>query len=481
MASNLTRIWDGITASGLEGRSPEASVFARQLNGFVAAGGLFVLLASIPIAFGRVGEAAPVAAGFGVFALAFVFLVRFVPDRYLRLCGHVAGGAGVCAVGLALWIENPHALLNGFWWLALVILPIVHLLGRVAGVGWTTVAVTILGLVTIKDVRATDIASGEAVAGYLSEVAFLIGVLAVGSFVRTLSVRQIAELDRQRGTIRRQRAELDSIRVRTDAVGSNARTAAAQLEAALGDRREAENARAKLLAAVGHEIRDPVNAVLASCAHLLEGDLTAEQQELAYAISETVSALHASVGGLVDLARLAAETNELEALSFRVDEVLPQVAARVATQRGLGPGEISTSCGEGIDLDVVGDATRLAGVLEALAAFSIEMNPGCGVRIHAARVAADTVRFEVASTPLFPVQAEAIAAVLSKMDEPEADPGWAGVTIGLTRDLVRQMGGRLTTKLDAEAFHTYFRVPLAPQGDPSSDRENVLPDTEIQR
>lgn len=475
MASNLTKIWDGITASGLEGRSPEASVFARQLNGFVTAGGLFVLVASIPIAFGRVGEAAPVAAGFGLFALAFVFLLRFVPDRYLRLCGHVAGGAGIGAVGLALWIENPNALLNGFWWLALVILPIVHLLGRVAGVGWTTVAVTILGLVTIKDVRATDIASGEAVAGYLSEVAFLIGVLAVGSFVRTLSVRQIAELDRQRGTIRRQRAELDSMRVRTDAVGSNARMAGAQLEAALGDRREAENARANLLAAVGHAIRDPVNAVLASCALLLEGDLTTEQQRLAHAISEAASALHTSAGGLVDLARLAAETNELEALSFRVDEVLTQVA----THRGIGLGEISTSCAEGLDFDVVGDATRLAGVLEALAAFSIEMNPGCGVRIHAARVAADTVRFEVASTPLFPVQAEAIAAVLSRMDEPQLDPGWAGVTIGLIRDLVRQMGGRLTTKLDGEAFRASFRVPLPRQGDQASHRGDVPPGTEI--
>ena len=137
--------------------------------------------------------------------------------------------------------------------------------------------------------------------------------------------------------------------------------------------------RSSLLAAVGHDLRNPIAAIRAAAATLAEPDLDlepAERTELLAAIAEHAERLNAIIANLLDLSRLQAG-----ALSVRLAPT-----SLVDVLAGVLP------CGRGrIDLDIPDDLPLLladAGLLERVLANLVDnadrhLPPGEQVRIAA--------------------------------------------------------------------------------------------------
>lgn len=462
VTDRLARMWEGVVSSGLEGRSPEGSVFARQLNGFVAAGGIMVMASAVPLTLGTAPGTAAVAFGFGLFAVLFLIAVRSVPDRRLRICGHVAGGAAILAVGLALAMQGDATGLPGFWWMALALLSIVHLLGRTAGAAWTLVAIGILTAIGIRDSVSEGLPPRSALSEVAASAVFLLAVLAFGSFVRALSVRQISELERQRRTILRQGRELDRERRRVDSAVAGSRAASRQIEAVNEDQREADAAKAELLTSVGQEIRDPINAVLGAATLLIEDGLSSEQADLARAIRDSASELLSVIEDLVVFTRLESGSVELEDVPFRMDDLLTDVTESVTWRLPEARVELVVVHGADLETEVRGDPVRLRQVLESLVEVAVGQGRHGAVTLRADwNATADAVRFEVASTSLGSAEIDEIQDALGRLATDSRRTDSRDLPIAISTDLVSLMGGTLQTHMEDGLFVAWFEAPLA--------------------
>lgn len=467
-------MWEGVVSSGLEGRSPEGSVFARQLNGFVAAGGIMVAVSAVPLALGAAPGTAVVAFGFGVFALLFLSVVRYVPDGRLRISGHVAGGAAILAVGLSLTIQGEATGLPGFWWMALALLSIVHLLGRTAGAAWTVVALGILTATGIRDSVSDGLPPRSALSEVAASAVFLLAVLAFGSFVRALSVRQISELERQRRTILRQRRELDRERGRVDSAVAGSRAASRQIEAVSEDQREADAAKAKLLTSVGQEVRDLINAVLGAATLLIEDGLSSEQADLVRAIRDSASELLSVIEDLIVFTRLESGSVELDDVPFRMDDLLTDVSESVTWRLPDARVELAVIHGADLETEVRGDPIRLRQILESLVDVAVGHGRHGAVTVRADwNATADAVRFEVASTSLGSAEIDKIQDALGRVATDSRRTDSRDLPIAISTDLVSLMGGNLETRMGDDLFVAWFEAPLtrdAGEMDESTER-----------
>lgn len=147
--------------------------------------------------------------------------------------------------------------------------------------------------------------------------------------------------------------------------------------------------RATFATVLSHELRTPMNAVVALTAVLAETSLDGEQRELVETVQRSARHLLSLVEEVLDLSRLDAGRLELERRPFAVREViegaLDMVAAATA-ERALDVGYVlapSTAPG------LVGDAARLRQVLLNLLGNAAKFTARGSVRVEVASVPRD--------------------------------------------------------------------------------------------
>jgi len=228
---------------------------------------------------------------------------------------------------------------------------------------------------------------------------------------------------------------------------------AARLEADQ-KRRQAEAAmasRAAFLAAVGHDLRTPISAILTGAAELERGATDAAARAQSALITDAGFMMKAMLDDLLDHAKLDAGRMTVEPIDFDLRALLAQTArlwqgpirAKGLKLRIEGAREVPTW--------VRGDAMRLRQVLNNLISNAVKFTEVGSITIRlrawSEELSGHALLVEVADTGPG-MTTDQLARLFTPFDQTvegvSAIHGGTGLGLAISRDLVELMGGRLT-------------------------------------
>lgn len=233
----------------------------------------------------------------------------------------------------------------------------------------------------------------------------------------------------------------------------------AEIEARLdADRKraEAEEAmigRSAFLAAVGHDLRTPISAILTGASELERGATDATARSQAALISDAGVMMKALLDDLLDHAKLNAGRMSVESVDFNLRNLLAQT---VKLWQGEARGKGLTLRIEGassVPALVQADPMRLRQVLNNLISnamkFTASGSVTLRVRAWEEEPSSYALLIEVADTGPG-MTADQLARLFNPFDQTaegvSARHGGTGLGLSISRDLVELMGGRLTAR-----------------------------------
>ncbi len=211
----------------------------------------------------------------------------------------------------------------------------------------------------------------------------------------------------------------------------------------------ADKAKSELLATISHELRTPMEAVVAMGELLLATPLDVTQQRHAETLLQSARNLLNVLNDVLDFSRLETGRFETAPIAFDLHSLIQDVATELqarANDKGLtGGADIGVSCPRFI----VGDATRLRQVLMGLIDNALKYTSIGSVRLHASATEDDgrlQLRFDVIDTGV-----GLSKAVQERLFQPCIEiNSYLGEVTGLglpiARKLAKLMGGDLGCK-----------------------------------
>lgn len=270
---------------------------------------------------------------------------------------------------------------------------------------------------------------------------------------RSLELRQVARA--QQRTIR----EL----VDTQAALQRARLAA----------ETAKSAQGLYFAAVTHEIRTPLTAVLGMTSELRATTLTPQQADCVKTIAGSGEMLLAVVNDLLDFSKIESGRIEIEQTPFSLRTVVAEslrIVAQAAKDKGLG---LTSELAPGLPETIVGDPTRLRQILVNLLANAVKFTDRGGIDV-VARPGADAngrplVHFSVRDTGigLRPEQLGRLFEVYQQADPSTARRfGGTGLGLAISKRLAELLGGTMwVDSREGQGATFHFTVALGPPAD----------------
>ena len=273
----------------------------------------------------------------------------------------------------------------------------------------------------------------------------------------------------------------------------NAQVQLEALNAALNERttqaEAASVAKSDFLANMSHEIRTPMNAILGLC-HLLE------KQPLAPAPRDMVRKIHGAgksllgiINDILDFSKIEAQRLEIEAINFRLGDVLDNLASITSAAVGSKPVEVVIGAVPAGAEFLEGDPLRLGQVLVNLAGNAIKFTAAGEVVVTTELLATNPeanrvkLRFTVRDTGMGIPESKQ-AAIFEAFTQADTSTtrsfGGTGLGLAISRSLVELMGGRLqVNSAPGRGSEFSFEISLglgAPQQNslPEMLHQNVL-------
>lgn len=244
----------------------------------------------------------------------------------------------------------------------------------------------------------------------------------------------------------------------------------------------ADKAKSDLIAMIGHELRTPMEAVVAMAELLLSSPLDPTQARYADTLYHSGRGLLGVLNEILDFARLEGGRFELEQSKFDLHDLIQGVGTVLQTranQKGLTGGiDVGASCPR----FVTGDAARLRQVLLSLVDNALKFTAHGSVRLHASAAeigGRSVLRFDVTDTGV-----GLSKMVQQRLFQPyvQIDPkaGGKNVVTGLGLSIARKlavlMGGELGCEsVVGQGTHYWFVLPVEtarqPEPVPQPDKE----------
>lgn len=248
-----------------------------------------------------------------------------------------------------------------------------------------------------------------------------------------------------------------------------------QATSARDEASDAIDAQSSFLAHVSHELRTPMNSVLGMARLTLATELTDEQREYVTVIEESADALLTLVNDLLDKAKIDAGRLELEAIPFRIDDLVASAVRGVrvmADHKGLG---LRYERGDDVPATVVGDPTRLRQVLLNLVANAAKFTHEGTIEVAVTSPAGDEVMIAVHDTGIG-IAAEKLDTIFKEFRQADQSTtreyGGSGLGLSISSGLVEMMGGTLEVESEVGAGSTFsftIELPAAETGpDPTA-------------
>src|SRR6185437_6909552 len=211
----------------------------------------------------------------------------------------------------------------------------------------------------------------------------------------------------------------------------------------------ADKAKSELLATTGHELRAPIESVVALIRLLSASPLDPAQRRYTDMLAQAARSLLWVIDDIFDLTHLEAGRLELDRAAFDLHTMLDEVGSVLqahAGDKGLTSGvDIGASCP---DL-VIADEARIRQVLMSLIDTALKETTEGSVRLHASAIDVNglwRLRFDVTNTGRGHSRSERaqLFAPMLKVPSATADrPGGTGLELAIARKLAALMGGEV--------------------------------------
>ncbi|HET9572680.1 MAG TPA: response regulator [Methyloceanibacter sp.] len=211
----------------------------------------------------------------------------------------------------------------------------------------------------------------------------------------------------------------------------------------------ADKAKSELLATTGHELRAPIESVVALIRLLSASPLDPAQRRYTDMLAQAARSLLWVIDDIFDLTYLEAGRLELDRAAFDLPAMLDEVGSVLqahAGDKGLTSGvDIGASCP---DL-VIADEARIRQVLMSLIDTALKETTEGSVRLHASAIDVNglwRLRFDVTNTGRGHSRSERaqLFAPMLKVPSATADrPGGTGLELAIARKLAALMGGEV--------------------------------------
>ena len=216
--------------------------------------------------------------------------------------------------------------------------------------------------------------------------------------------------------------------------------------------------RSAFLAAIGHDLRTPISAILAGASELERGAMDASARSQAQLITDAGFMMKALLDDLLDHAKLYAGHMTVDHIDFNLRELLSQTVRLwrgPARAKGL---KIRVEGAASIPQAVRGDPMRLRQVLNNLISNAMKFTDTGSITLRlnawADEPAGHAVLIEVADTGPG-MTADQLARLFTPFDQTiagvSAVHGGTGLGLAISQQLVQLMDGRLTARSEPGA------------------------------
>ena len=213
---------------------------------------------------------------------------------------------------------------------------------------------------------------------------------------------------------------------------------------------EASRLKSEFLANISHELRTPMNGIIGMSSILLEGRLTAEQEEMGRVIQNSAENLLTIINDILDFSKMEAGKMRIETGDFDLRELVEECLGILALRAREKKLELLCDFGLEETTRMHGDAGRIRQVLTNLVGNAIKFTESgeveVGVRPVAAPLGRSGFRIEVRDSGIgIPLsQQQRLFQAFSQVDGTHTRRfGGTGLGLAISRQLVELMEGQI--------------------------------------